>query len=585
MSKKKGSKRAKAPKRPIPVLSIFQFRNVPIGVKYLFTFSIVILLFVIATAIVFLQLNKAQDNLTESVTKSQLANDLARTAIFLEQRDSLVADYVIVSSAVTLNEYKDVNEDLSELLDSIKPILSGTEDEAFFKNIRNRITSIDDKVFNELVVKDISENEMRTIRSQIKNMNAEAVELLEHITERTNEVQQHMITDTNESMDNSIYILIISYVFSIVVGLVIMFVISRIVSTNLKKVVTLTKEIAGGNLNVASIDYQGKDEIGQLAGAVNSLRENMQNVIFKVTEASLSVSASSEELNQSAREVKDSSEQMVLTMEGLATGSETQASSALDLSERMHKFVDSVRKSEREGQKIADTSKDMLALTSTGSDLMEQSVRQIGNIDTIVSNAVQKVSGLDQQSDRISKLVQVVKDIADQTNLLALNAAIEAARAGEHGKGFAVVADEVRKLAEQVTSSVTEITDIVTFIQVETHDVVHSLNTGYSEVKESISQIEQTGENFEIIDGSISNMVNNVSDIAERLRDIAEGSELMNNLIADIASVSEESAAGVEESSASTEETSSSMDEISHNADELSRLAEQLNEEISVFKL
>src|SRR5690625_4415295 len=171
---------------------------------------------------------------------------------------------------------------------------------------------------------------------------------------------------------------------------------------------------------------------------------------------------------------------------------------------------------------------------------MSQSVEQMKRIDLIVSNAVEQVRGLDQKSDEISKLIQVVKDIADQTNLLALNAAIEAARAGEHGKGFAVVADEVRKLAEGVTRSVLEITSIVNSIQKETDDVVNSLNDGYNEVKEGIEQIGKTGESFEIIDDSISSMVDNILSIANRLKEIANNSNEMNELIGEIASVSEE---------------------------------------------
>src|SRR5690625_5297369 len=364
-----------------------------------------------------------------------------------------------------------------------------------------------------------------------------------------------------------------------------MYLISRIISRHLQNVVHMTATISKGDLSVESVDYVGRDEIGQISAAINMLKENMKNIIQRVAVASDSVSNSSGILTASARDIHENGSQMVTTMGELASGAENQASSAVHLSEQMHEFVQSVELSQNEGEAITESSKRVLDLTTDGTKLMQQSVSQMSAIDTIVSEAVTKVQGLDQQSDEISQLVEVVKDIADQTNLLALNAAIEAARAGEHGRGFSIVADEVRKLAEQLTTSVNEITNIVDNIQKETNDVVTSLNDGYQEVQEGIQQIEKTGENFETIDGSISEMVDNISQIANRLKDIAENSNSMNKIIEDIASVSEEAAAGVEESSASTQQISSTMDEISVNADELAKLAEQLNEEITVFKL
>lgn len=214
---------------------------------------------------------------------------------------------------------------------------------------------------------------------------------------------------------------------------------------------------------------------------------------------------------------------------------------------------------------------------------MQASKEQMDTIYHIVYEAVEKVRGLDQQSKQISELITIVHDIADQTNLLALNASIEAARAGEHGQGFAVVATEIRKLAEEVATSVTDITEIVGNIQQESMNVTTSLQTGYQEVEVGASQIQTTLETFVQINTSIAKMGEHITNISNHLRDMTASSQDMNRSIEEVASSAEQAAAGVEEISATTEETSSSMEEIVRNSEKMEKLADKLHQLMTKF--
>ncbi|WP_414730653.1 methyl-accepting chemotaxis protein [Bacillus badius] len=270
-------------------------------------------------------------------------------------------------------------------------------------------------------------------------------------------------------------------------------------------------------------------------------------------------------------------------MQQISHGAGVQADETNELSKSMVSYAKKIREANSNGKCIEDASKAVLQLTSEGSCLMTASVSQMNKIDVIMQNAVRKVKGLDGQTKEISALVAVIQGIAEQTNLLALNAAIEAARAGEQGKGFAVVADEVRKLAVQAAVSVGDITDIVTSIQEESAEVAASLETGYTEVGNGIEKIQDTGETFAKIEASVSDMAIRIQTVSESLGDIAADSEQMNGVIESIASIAEESAAGIEQASASILQTGSSMEGVAGKARELSVLAEDLNSLIRKF--
>lgn len=370
-----------------------------------------------------------------------------------------------------------------------------------------------------------------------------------------------------------------------ILGIITALITSRKISKPINKLMKRMKLIADGDLSQEPLQSKSKDEIAQLTVATNEMNNSMRQLLQQISTVSETVSSQSEELTQSSNEVKAGSQQIASTMHELASGTESQASNASDLSSSMLTFTSKVQEANSSGEDIYQTSNDVLSMTKEGSHLMKLSIKQMGSVDQIVQDAVEKVKELDTQSQEISKLISVIKDISEQTNLLALNAAIEAARAGEHGKGFAVVADEVRKLSEQVGVSVSDITGIVGKIQTESTGVVLSLQDGYKEVEKGTEQIQTTGETFNGINKAVTDMVSKIQSVTDSLSTISSSSQEMNTAVEEIASVSEESAAGVEETSASAQQASSSMDEIAGSSDQLAKLAEELNGLVRRFKL
>lgn len=379
-------------------------------------------------------------------------------------------------------------------------------------------------------------------------------------------------------------ITVISFIV-ILSGIIIAFITSRSISRPIKEVVSRMNILAEGDLSKEPLTAKTKDETGQLILSMNKMSENNKLLLQQINEISEVVSAHSEELTQAANEVKIGANQVSTTMDELASGAELQANSASDLTNMMNTYAEKVDKANENGLQIQHNSERVLALTEEGSKMMNHSSEQMEKINEIVKDSVIKMEMLDEQSQKISQLVGVIQDIAEQTNLLALNAAIEAARAGEHGKGFAVVADEVRKLAEQVSFSVSDITNIVHRIQAESKSVSESLKLSFTEVEEGTSQILNTEKTFTQISSEVNCMVENLKEVTDNLNEIVENNVEMKTSIEEIAFVSEQAAAGVEQTAAATQQASGSIEEVSKSVNELAKLTDQLNELVNRFKL
>ncbi|SIS40979.1 methyl-accepting chemotaxis protein [Salimicrobium flavidum] len=561
------------------------WKNLSIGKKYGAGFTVAIALFAVAIVLVFLQLQAAGEDVTRVSETGTTAVDVSDMASLTRSKDIRVADYIENPLQSYVQEFEERRQSFNQLQEEYAGYYEGTEYEETMNTVQDIDSQLNDLFLNKIVGNLSNEDAVEASRARIQTLRGDLIEELETLQTAA----ESEMDNANSAADNAIQLTLLTLItaglLALIAGAVTMLLVSRKVRRNMNALVQKADQISEGELYHDNFDYDGNDEIGHLGTSINTMKGNLERLITEISTLSHQVEEQSRELKQSSGEVKEGSEQIASTMQELSSSSEQQASDASNLSEMMTVLSQKVEGANEESSKVSDDAKVVLENSNHGKELMDESVKQMRDIHTVMHQAVERVHRLDKQSGEISKLVQVIRDIADQTNLLALNAAIEAARAGEHGKGFAVVAEEVRKLAEQVSNSVGEITGMVDGIQTESREVSDSLASGYTQVEEGTTQMEETGATFEEIQASIKNIASGIDVISTNLESIEESTSDMNQSIESVASSSEEAAAGVEETTASVEQSHHSIEEVNRRSGELSAMSGRLNSLVAQFQL
>lgn len=562
--------------------NFFQMKTV--RAKILLGFSLIIAVLFVSSIYTFFSTDK-MNKATENMVQQEMELLIAYTNLSASVAERISASRAFVLSGDTI--YIDHFNHYTEVGKQNEAIIRSFEDSQQFDMLINQTIAwrqyVTTNVFEVYAQGNIRQAQLNLIgvneevekfRSGYEDLAIESAEIIKQLGAVT-------ITQGSRTAIVNIGITIIILLLAVIIA----FITAHLISKPLKLVTNRMFLIASGNVSEAPLRVTSQDEIGQLIQSTNEMNAQMNSLLLEIHTVSSTVASHSEELSQSAHEVQIGTEQTALTMQELASGAETQANGATELSVLINSFSETVQNTNTNGESVQRHSEEVLHLTNEGTKCMNDSMNQMHTIYEIVSDSVEKVKGLDEQSDQITKLVTVINDIAEQTNLLALNAAIEAARAGEHGKGFAVVADEVRKLAEQVAHSVTDISQIVVSMQQETSNVTVALTKGYAEVEEGTKQIAQTSTTFTQIKEAIIQMDHDIQVVAKNLSSLKEGTGTISNTIEEIAAVSEEAAAGIEQTSASVQQVASSMVEVTSSSDQLSKLSDQLNGLVQQFQV
>lgn len=352
----------------------------------------------------------------------------------------------------------------------------------------------------------------------------------------------------------------------------------------LEKVVIVANQVANGELNNVDLEITN-DEIGKLSQSIEIMVSNLQHVILNIRNTSNHVSSATNQLTVNATGSYNSSTQIAKDMERITQNAEDSLIITEETAAAMEETAFGIQQIAESANTAAESSITASQASEHGDNVVQQVIAQMQLINESVEQIGKTINGLHVNTNKISDIVSIITAIADQTNLLALNAAIEAARAGEHGKGFAVVADEVRRLAEQSSESATEIYKLISTIQSDSNASIVVMEKGKEDVKVGMDYTNEVGTIFKKILTSSEEVANQIREISAASQQISASSEEITASVTNIKKASEQSSEFSSNVSQSTQEQLTTMQEVKDASSSLGQTAEELQALVAKFKL
>jgi len=355
---------------------------------------------------------------------------------------------------------------------------------------------------------------------------------------------------------NSIAIFLLSFFTLLASAAAVYLVVQKWVVRPLSDSVELANRIAGNDLAADDLVVHSEDEIGEATTALNTMKNNLRQMVHAIASTAESVAAASEELSATAGEQTQAAENQRNQVTQIATAMHQMTSTVVEVSGNSNRAAEAARQSSE--------------MAHRGGEIVENTLKTMNVISDAVSSTGKQVDELGKRSNEIGRIAAVIDEIADQTNLLALNAAIEAARAGEQGRGFAVVADEVRKLAERTTTATKEIARMIEAIQMETRSAVLAMEEGTRQVKQGVAATNQAGE-------ALHGIIRKSDEVGDMITMIATAATEQSSTTEEVKNSMEQISRLVEASTIGTQQSAKACQDLSGLTNNLRNLVERFH--------
>lgn len=482
-----------------------------------------------------------------------------------------------------IKEKNEENSTLMEKIDQLKLMDNVSEKYESFKNEYKKLQDISSEMLS-LAVKNENDKAYDVYLKEMEPQRETVNQLIEDIQTLNADNAKTIYQQDSKEASSIITLLIVVIAASLVLSISIGLLMTRLITKPIKDIQALFAETEQGDFTVKGT-YQSKDELGLLTASFNKMVAGVRSIIETVGETSHQVASSSQELSASADESTKASEYISTTIQELAVGSDQQVESVENSRTVIKGMTEFAGRISSNAEKAAATADQTALMSLEGTKAIDKVSAQMKSINETVVSLSEAFKHLTERSNEIGNITEVITSIAEQTNLLALNAAIEAARAGEQGKGFAVVADEVRKLAEQSAQSAEQITRLITIIQNDTKQTMNSVISATGEVKEGLVVVHEAGGAFQKIENSITEVVTQINDVTNLVKNLTAGTSEIETAISGVKEVAETAAGSTQTVSAATQEQLASMEEIAAASQILAQNAEELQHLIQKFKI